>query len=148
MITVLSYHSSEQKKRKFHKLSQISCDCPLKDGESDAAEARSCADEAGGDDLRAEADSLEYLRPLIGLQGGDAHLSHHLQDRMDAVHNMQCCGSGMGNKSASPIILELRNHFWGLKYLNSLMQIRDGKNSDPGWKNNFLLNFIVKFLFC
>ncbi len=28
---------------------------------------------------------------------------------------------------------ELRNNF-GLKYLNSLMRIRDGKNSDPGWK--------------
>jgi hypothetical protein len=27
---------------------------------------------------------------------------------------------------------ELRNHFFGLKYINSLMQIRDGKNSDPG----------------
>jgi hypothetical protein len=54
----------------------------------------------------------------------------------------------MGKKSASPIILELGNHFWGLKYLNSLMQIRGGKNSDPGWKNNFLLNFIVKILFC
>ncbi len=57
---------------------QISWDCPLKDGERDAAEARSRADETGGDDLLAEADSLEYLRPLVGLQGGDAHLSHHL----------------------------------------------------------------------
>jgi hypothetical protein len=28
--------------------------------------------------------------------------------------------------------LELRNHFLGLKYLNSLMRIRDGKYSDPG----------------
>jgi hypothetical protein len=28
-------------------------------------------------------------------------------------------------------VLELRNHFFGLKYLNSLMQIRD-----PGWKNS------------
>ncbi len=30
--------------------------------------------------------------------------------------------------------LELRNNFFGLKYLNSFMQIRDGKNSDPGRK--------------
>jgi hypothetical protein len=30
---------------------------------------------------------------------------------------------------------ELRNHLFGLKYLNSLMRIRDGKNSDPGWTN-------------
>ncbi len=68
-------------KRKFHDLYQISWDCPLKDGESDAAEARCRADEAGGDDLRAEADSLEYLRPLVGLQGGDAHLRHHLHTK-------------------------------------------------------------------
>jgi hypothetical protein len=27
---------------------------------------------------------------------------------------------------------ELRNNFYGLKYLNSLMRIRDRKNSDPG----------------
>jgi hypothetical protein len=29
--------------------------------------------------------------------------------------------------------LEL-NHFFGLKYLNSLIRIRDGQNLDPGWK--------------
>jgi hypothetical protein len=50
--------------------------------------------------------------------------------------------SGMGKKSGSgsriwdeqprSYFLELRNHFFGLKYLNSLMRIRDGKNSDPG----------------
>jgi hypothetical protein len=44
-------------------------------------------------------------------------------------------GSGINNR----IILyfqELRNHFLGLKYLNSLMQIRDRKIRirDPGWK--------------
>jgi hypothetical protein len=26
------------------------------------------------------------------------------------------------------------NHLFGLKYLNSLMRIRDRNNSDPGWK--------------
>jgi hypothetical protein len=36
-------------------------------------------------------------------------------------------GSGMNNPDH--IFLELRNHFWGLKYLNYLMRIRDGKNS-------------------
>jgi hypothetical protein len=59
--------------------------------------------------------------------------------------------SGMGKKSGSGsgirirvIFRELRNHFFGLKYLNSLMRIRDlgwkkfgswirdGRNSDPG----------------
>jgi hypothetical protein len=41
----------------------------------------------------------------------------------------------MGKKSGSGLyFLEPRNHFYGLKYLNSLMRIRDGKNSDPGWK--------------
>ncbi len=53
-------------------------------------------------------------------------------------------GSGMSRKSASgsgiqdeqpgSYFLELRNHFLGLKYLNSLMRIRDGDSSDPGWK--------------
>jgi hypothetical protein len=48
-------------------------------------------------------------------------------------------GSGMGRKSASgsgirdeqpgSYFLELRNHFFGLKYLNSLIRIRD-----PGWR--------------
>jgi hypothetical protein len=28
----------------------------------------------------------------------------------------------------------LKKQFLGLKYLNSLMRIQDGKNSDPGWK--------------
>jgi hypothetical protein len=61
----------------------------------------------------------------------------------------QCCrsgsgafltpGSGMGKKSGfgsgirddqpGSFFLELGNHFFGLKYLNSLMRIRD-----PGWK--------------
>ncbi len=56
-------------------------------------------------------------------------------------------GSGMGKKIRTRIrdpdpwwttrIIfpsELRHNFFGLKYLNSLMRIRDGKNSDPGWK--------------
>ncbi len=53
-------------------------------------------------------------------------------------------GSGMGRKSASgsgirdeqpgSYFLELRNHFLGLKYFNSLIRIRDGDSSDPGWK--------------
>jgi hypothetical protein len=29
---------------------------------------------------------------------------------------------------------ELKKQFFGLKYLNSLMWIRDGKNSHPEWK--------------
>jgi hypothetical protein len=51
-------------------------------------------------------------------------------------------GSGMGKKSRSGIRIrdeqpgscfrELKNQFFGLKYLNSLIRIRDGKNSDPG----------------
>jgi hypothetical protein len=32
------------------------------------------------------------------------------------------------------IFLELRNHFFGLKYFTSLMRIRDGDSSDPGWE--------------
>ncbi len=40
-------------------------------------------------------------------------------------------GSGIWNEQPGSYFLELRNHFLGLKYLNSLMGIRD---SDPGWK--------------
>jgi hypothetical protein len=76
-------------------------------------------------------------------------------------------GSGMNNPDQ---IFELRNHFFGLKYFNSLMRIRDpgwrqfgsgirdGKKSDPGSGINipdpqhwFLIsvldrNFIVSML--
>jgi hypothetical protein len=41
-------------------------------------------------------------------------------------------GSGTRDEQPESYFLELRNHFslfWGLKYLNSLMRIRD-----PGWK--------------
>jgi hypothetical protein len=53
-------------------------------------------------------------------------------------------GPGSGMKLPGPYFRELRNHFFGLKYLNSLLQIqypensdsgsviRDGKISDPG----------------
>jgi hypothetical protein len=62
----------------------------------------------------------------------------------------QCCGSGafltpgsgirdrekirirIRDEQPGSYFLELRNHFLGLKYFNSLMRIRDGKNSDPG----------------
>ncbi len=74
----------------------------MKDGESDAADARSRADEAGGDDLRAEADSLEDLRPLVGLQGRDAHLRHHLHTNKMELHNIQCYGSGTGIRDPDP----------------------------------------------
>jgi hypothetical protein len=49
-------------------------------------------------------------------------------------------GSGIRDEQPGSYFLELRNHFLGIKYLNSLMQIRgmetirirDGKKSDPG----------------
>jgi hypothetical protein len=50
----------------------------------------------------------------------------------------QISGSGSGirirDEQPGPDFLELRNHFFGLKYFNSLMRIRDPgeKNSDPG----------------
>jgi hypothetical protein len=40
-------------------------------------------------------------------------------------------GSGIRNEQPGSYFLELRNHFLGLKYLNSLMRILD---PDPGWK--------------
>jgi hypothetical protein len=41
--------------------------------------------------------------------------------------------SGSGSEINNPdhIFLELKNHFFPLKYLNYLMRIRDGKNSGP-----------------
>ncbi len=62
----------------------------------------------------------------------------------------QCCGSGSGirclfdpwirdgekvsiwirDEQPGSYFIELRNHFFGLKYLNSLMRIRDGDSSD------------------
>jgi hypothetical protein len=43
-------------------------------------------------------------------------------------------GSGIRDEQPGSYFPELRNHFFGLKYLNSLMRIRDGNNLDPGWK--------------
>ena len=31
------------------------------------------------DDIVRQSDRLEYLRTLVGLQGGDAHFRHHLE---------------------------------------------------------------------
>jgi hypothetical protein len=44
--------------------------------------------------------------------------------------------SGIRDEQPESYFLELRNHFFGLKYLYSLMRIRDPgwKQSDPGWK--------------
>jgi hypothetical protein len=41
-------------------------------------------------------------------------------------------GSGIRDEQPGSYFLELRNHYFGLKYFNSLMRVRDGKNSDPG----------------
>jgi hypothetical protein len=41
-------------------------------------------------------------------------------------------GSGSGIINPDHICRGHRNNFLGLKYFNSLMWIRDGKNSDPG----------------
>jgi hypothetical protein len=41
-------------------------------------------------------------------------------------------GSGSRMNNMDHISESLEKNFWGLKYLNSLMRIRDGKNSDPG----------------
>jgi hypothetical protein len=36
------------------------------------------------------------------------------------------------DEQPGPYFRELRNQIFGLKYVNSLMRIRDGKNLDPG----------------
>jgi hypothetical protein len=43
-------------------------------------------------------------------------------------------GSGIRNEQLESCFLELRNHFFVLKYLNFLIGIRDGNNSDPGYE--------------
>ena len=57
--------------------------------ESDALDARSRPGEVLVDDRLLEADGLEYLRSVVGLDGGDAHLGHGLQhtlaQRLDQV---------------------------------------------------------------
>jgi hypothetical protein len=41
-------------------------------------------------------------------------------------------GSGIWDEKPGSYFLELRNYFFGLKYLNSLMWIQDGDSSDLG----------------
>jgi hypothetical protein len=54
----------------------------------------------------------------------------------------QCWGSGSGMNN--PNIISATKPFFGLKYLNSLMRIRYGKNSDPksGKRTALLIRFI------
>ncbi len=60
--------------------------------------------------------------------------------RTEKYSGLQRCGSGIliWNEQPWSYFLELRNNFFGVKYLNSLMRIRDTgwKNSDPGWKKS------------
>ena len=50
--------------------------------ETDPAHAALRVGEAAVDHLRSQPDRLEDLRPLVGLQGRDAHLGHHLEDAL------------------------------------------------------------------
>jgi hypothetical protein len=57
------------------------------------------------------------------------------------VSEQQCSGSGIRDEQPRSYFLELGNHYFGLKYLNSLMRIRDPGSGmgtiqirDPGWK--------------
>jgi hypothetical protein len=63
-------------------------------------------------------------------------------------------GSGMGKKSGSGSGMNNPDHNsksleknFGLKYSNSLMRIRDGKNSDPGWKKSDPQHWILLSFF-
>ncbi len=76
-----------------------------------------------------------------GTGGSDLHPSSVADPESDAFFTP---GSGMGKSqdqdpesgvnNPDHIFPRTLKQFFGLKYLNSLMQIRDGKNSDPGWK--------------
>src|SRR5436190_24181014 len=55
--------------------------------EADAAETRCGSREAALNELRAQTDRLEDLRCAIGIDCGDAHLRHHLeQSNLERVH--------------------------------------------------------------
>ena len=58
-------------------------------GEADAANRRRGAGEIFVDQTLGQADRVENLRAAIGLEGGDAHLGHYLQDtladRLDVI---------------------------------------------------------------
>ncbi len=59
----------------------------------------------------------------------------------------QCCGSGIRDEQPGSYFIELRNHFLGLKYSNSMMRIRDGKirirNKHPGSATDFPREFAL-----
>ena len=63
-------------------------------GEADAADRRLGLGEVLVDERRAEADGVEDLRAAIGLEGGNAHLRHHLEDAL--VHRLDVVGVGGG----------------------------------------------------
>ena len=56
--------------------------------EADAADAAGRAGEAGVHHVMPQAQGLKDLGALVGGNGGDAHLGHHLQHpRIDRLHN-------------------------------------------------------------
>jgi hypothetical protein len=82
-------------------------------------------------------DQLQHgERPLQG----EVHRLAGQDTRHRWVVLYQCCGSGIRclfdpwirDEQPESYFRELRNHYFGLTYLNYLMRIRDGKNSDPG----------------
>ena len=50
--------------------------------DADTADARGRAREVLVDERLVETDSLEELRAAVALDGGDAHLGHHLEDAL------------------------------------------------------------------
>ena len=55
-------------------------------------------------------------------------------DPVSGMGRKSANGSGIWDEQPGSYFLELRNFFLGFKYLNSLMRIRDGDSSDPGWE--------------
>jgi len=97
---------------------------------------------AEGENVQPDASAGQRAGPGPH-QGGGTRQGADGQVSLPYLLSVQCCGSGSGIQDEQPtrIIfpLSLEISFLGLKYLNSLMRwpgIRDGKNSDPGWKKS------------
>ncbi len=109
---------------------------------SSSAWSRSCRTRSRSISMRTESRSFSCKRSKGQLSSVfDAVLRIRIRDPVPFWPI--CPGSGMGRKPVSgsgirdeqpgSYFLEFRNHFFGLQYSNSLLRIRDEKNSDPGF---------------
>ncbi len=84
--------------------------------EADTAEPGGGAGEGGADDLLAEPDGLEDLRPGVGGDGGDTHLGHDLQQALaqglDQVLRGLLGGDSVKQAAADHVLDGLQGEVW------------------------------------